>query len=418
MNLNTLRRNGQKYFSAHGFPTRKDENWKYTSVKEIQEKSFAPAALQRKNKIPQAIQKNILNQLNKELTNLVFYNGSFVEELSDLKDLKGKAEIFPLSLAKNVILKIKSQRKEVKSLRQDAFEALNSSHLQDGIAFVLKKNQSLKKPVALSYFNDCSLKSIFPKNFFILESGSKLACLQEYYGQEDYFIDPVSEFLIEDSATLHWTELQNNSLESFHVSCARFLLKKNAAADLLTMSLGAKLSRHNLDVHLLEAGASAHVNGLYLAGRDQHVDHHTYIDHQVGQCQSQQLYKGLLNNNARAVFDGKVFIQKQAQGANSEQLNKTLLLSSQAEIDSKPQLQIDADDVKATHGTTVGQLDEEEVFYLQSRAIEKNVAIEMLSLGFVRDLIDRVEDKNIKNYLDEQLKKAYQQLTKGAAHGK
>ncbi|RYZ67219.1 MAG: SufD family Fe-S cluster assembly protein, partial [Proteobacteria bacterium] len=219
-----------------------------------------------------------------------------------------------------------------------------------------------------------------------------------------------TEVKVGESAKLAYVRVQGESHEAVNVGRTNFELCKFSQLHSLAFSTGAQLSRHNLVVNLTATDASAIVDGLYVVRGEQHVDNTTVIDHIVGACTTSQHYKGILADTSRAVFNGKVAIQPNAQKANSEQLNNNLLLSRYAEADSKPQLAIYADDVKAAHGSTVGQLNREELFYLESRAIPPSVAIPMMSFGYVSELIYKLEDEFLQSWLNQELREAFSGL--------
>jgi Fe-S cluster assembly protein SufD len=406
----SVRQNGFNYFAKHGLPNKLDEAWKYTSLKSLPETLLEPQDY-KALKVPKHLKKDLKAYLNPEFFHLVFLNGALVTDLSDLKDLK-KIKVVGLEEIEqtSVFQSIKRARKQVGSVRQDSMEALNSAFAHSGVVIEVPADTSLGKPLQVLYFQD-SNKATYPKTLVKLGRGSNLSLVESFVGSEQKSVtNSVSEFMVQENAKLTYLRVQEEGLETTHVGCSRFFLDKNANLESLTYATGAALNRHNLDVYLLGEYASAQVNGLTLGFGKQHHDNHTLIDHVVGNCTTTQLYKSILDGESRAVFNGKVSIRPDAQKASSEQLNQNLLLTSKAEADSKPELTIYADDVKATHGSTVGQLNAEELFYFLSRAIPREKAVEMLSLGFVNELIDRVSDKKIHTWLHERLLKAYQKL--------
>lgn len=400
--LQKIRNNARVYFKKNGWPTPQNEEWKYTNVKVLKDLNFIPASVKEKKPI-----NYIQSLLPKNCYNLVFVNGVFSEEMSNLQVLKKKIEISFLSEGSaefaDLWLKFKNERKSVGKIEQDSLEALNSIFARTGVLIRIRANNSLDKPVHIFHYADQKLTASYIKNFIICEPNSCITFIESYGGSDICFTNAVTEFILKDSSKVNYVRVQEESLKAYNYGRTRFYLKENSSLESLAYSTGAKLARHNLDVYLNGAQASARVNGVYLVSEQQHIDNHTLIDHTHGHCVSSQLYKGILSGEARAVFDGKVHIRQNSQKAFSEQLNNTLLLSSKAEIDSKPQLQIYADDVKATHGSTVGQLNPEEIFYFLSRAISQQTAIEMLSLGFVSDSLFQISDKNIQNWLYSKL---------------
>lgn len=405
-----FRQNGFRYFELHGLPTKKDENWKYTSLRQLTEESLAPAVP------PQVIRADELKlelgvYLNPDFYQLVLINGALAPELSDLKDLS-KIKIVSLDLigTTTILESIQKARKQIPDLRQDAMEALNSAFFQTGIGIEIPAETSLGRPLQILNYSD-SAEATYPKILIQVGKGASVSLVETYVsGNLKSLTNSVMEAVIEESAKLECIRVQAEGSEKIHIGCSRFLLQENSSLESLSYSTGGKVFRHNLDVYCLGPSATAQVNGLTLSAKDQHHDNHTTIDHVVGNCTTTQLYKSILDDDSRAVFNGSVVIRKNAQKASSEQLNKNLLLSSKAEADSKPQLDVFADDVKATHGSTVGQLNPEELFYFLSRAIPKDKALEMLSLGFVKELIDRVSTESVRRWLSTHLKESYQAM--------
>ena len=412
MPLKKIQSNARAYFSKNGWPAPHDEEWKYTSTKELKELNLSPNLLGKQK--PQVNEKHIFPLLPKNFYNLVFVNGQFIETLSNVEKHK---EFFEVSFfaegnvkLSSILAKFRNERKNLGGVEQDSLEAMNSIFSETGVIICVKANCRLNKPIHIFHYVDQNLTASYIKNYVICESQSKTTLIESYTGAKEAicFSNAVTEIILQESSQMNYIRAQEESISSFNYGRTRFYLKKNSSLESLAYSTGAKLARHNLDVYLTGAQASARINGIYLASGHQHIDNHTLIDHACGECISSQLYKGLLSGEARAVFDGKVQIRRNSQKAFSEQLNKTLLLSSKAEIDSKPQLQIFADDVKATHGSTVGQLNPDEIFYFLSRAIPRQTAVEILSLGFVSDPIFQVSDKKIQAWLYSKLAKVFQ----------
>ena len=209
---------------------------------------------------------------------------------------------------------------------------------------------------------------------------------------------------------MNYIRIQEQGPAAIHIGRSRIYLEESSHLEAFSYATGASVCRHNLEVHCVGEQAFAQVNGLTLGSGSQHHDNRTLIDHAVGHCTTTQHYKSILDGQSRAVFNGQVLIREDAQKASSEQLNNNLVLSAQAEADTKPELMIYADDVKASHGSTVGQLNSDELFYFLSRAIPREKALEMLSLGFVQDLIDRLSNEQVRSWLSAQLLAAYQKM--------
>ena len=410
-----VRKNAYAYFAKAGLPTKKLEHWKYTGLSHLTESQLAPAA--SKPAPASDVKDSIKSYLSQDFYNLVFIDGNFIPEVSDLKNLQRQVQVETLekvlgsqhSLA-SVIAEIKSLKTNLGSIRRDAMEALNASFTTEGWVVSVAKNLSLDRPLHLIFFSH-GAGAQYPRTFVNIGESSKVQVLLSFLGgSQASMTNSVTEIICKRNSHLSFNSLQDLEFDGSIVQSTRVFLSKDSNLESLSYQTGAALSRHNLDVFLVEENASARIDGLTLTGGKQHVDNHTNIEHIKGHGTTTQLYKSLLAGNSRAVFNGRVHIHPQAQKANSDQLNKNLLISGQAEADSKPELAIYADDVKATHGSTVGQLNAEEIFYFQSRAIPKDKAIELLSLGFNQEITGRISHPALKAFLNRHLLAAYNRL--------
>ncbi|WP_413943781.1 Fe-S cluster assembly protein SufD [Bdellovibrio sp. HCB-162] len=396
--LASFRQAGYDYALNKGLPTRKDEEWHYTSVKVLNDVNFMPSAFNPVEPSHETIVE-IKKYLNPEFTNVVFFNGVLNKTLS--QEIPAGFTLRELS--------------EYPNHFDDAFDALNGAYLAKPFALSLAKETSVDKPVNFVFFTSVEggpALMVHPRIRVEVGARSSVKLLESYYGKTgvSYFVNSVFDLSIADSAKVSYVRVQGESQNAINIGRTRISVEKNATLESLAFATGAGLSRHTLEVSLKGAGSDSQILGVYAVQGSQHVDNTTLIDHQVGECNTNQLYKGILDGESRAVFCGKVLIQKDAQKANSAQLNNNLLLSSKAEADSKPSLEIFADDVKAAHGSTVGQLNREELFYLQSRAIPKSKAIPMLSYGFLSEVIYKISDENIQKWLSRQLDEVFSHL--------
>jgi len=391
-----LREKALEFLKSHGLPTRKDEEWKYTSLKVLNDETFFPATDEQASHETLTAVKALLNP---DFINIVFYNGILNQTLSSLEELPAGVEF-----------------KEAPEIRtqdfKNAFDALNAAYFHRNYVLNVAAGTSVDKVVNIVFYSSLEggpALMIHPRLTLTTGARSSLKLLESYYGQAEarYFVNAHVEVDVGASAKLVAVRLQNESARAVNVGRTTFTLGKAAQLHNLVFSTGALLSRHDLEVALPKAEASAIVDGVYLAKGQQHVDNTTLIDHQVGGCTTSQHYKGILADRSRGVFNGKVIIRHGALKANSEQLNNNLLLSREAEADSQPQLEVYADDVKAGHGSTVGQINREELFYLESRAISPEVAVPMLSFGYASELIYKIENEDLQNWLNKELHGAF-----------
>jgi Fe-S cluster assembly protein SufD len=261
----------------------------------------------------------------------------------------------------------------------------------------------LEKPLQITFVADAENSASFPRLLVLAEENSSATIVESFvsHGEGRYFTNAIVEIVLKDGAHLDHYRLQRESKKAFHVSTTSAELGRSSRYDTTSINLGAQLSRHDISVVMDHEGAETSVDGLYMVAADQHTDTHSVIDHKQPHCTSHQLYKGILDDSARAVFNGKVFVREGAQKTDAMQTNKNLLLSDKARIDTKPQLEIYADDVKCAHGAAVGQIDEEELFYLETRGISPAIGRSLLTYGFAEEVIARIKLESIRSQLDE-----------------
>jgi len=404
----------EAYLKLQGisFPNRKNEDWRYLNVQAIADQNFVPSIVTG-NQGGLQTESEIATSLSSDFYHLVLINGFLNKTLSNLTELSKEIEIYTIAdiISTNhqegeFILNNFAQLGSLEKLAY--FDQLNQSFMGQGIVLKFKTNSKPQKPIHILHFT--SLEGGLPlavqtQCYVDIGAGSKISLLESFSGQRGtkYFTNDRTEILVRKNASLEYIRSQSDSNFAYHIGRTRVYLSEFAYLHSLSYQDGAKIGRHNLDIFHLEKHSSAQINGIYLSDQEQVIDNHTCIDHVVGECQSTQLYKGIVDQKAKAIFNGRVHIRHGALKASSEQLNNNLLLSSEAEVDSKPELEIHADDVKATHGSTIGQLNEEEIFYFESRAIPRSVAIEMLSRGFVFELIQKIENKAFAKWMGEKL---------------
>ncbi|MCA1574101.1 MAG: Fe-S cluster assembly protein SufD, partial [Acidobacteria bacterium] len=243
----------------------------------------------------------------------------------------------------------------------------------------------------------------FPRVLIIAEENSRATVIESYASISDaaYFTNAVVEIVLQDAARLEHYRVQRESVDAYHIATTSADLGANSSYDSTAINFGAQLSRHDIHIKMANEGAECWVDGLYVVSSDQHTDTHSVIDHQRPHCTSHQLYKGILDGKSRAVFNGKIFVRHGAQKTDAMQTNKNLLLSDDARIDTKPQLEILADDVKCAHGAAVGQIGEDELFYLETRGIHPDLAKNLLTYGFAEEVIGKIKVGSIRAQLDE-----------------
>ena len=405
--LERLRAGAMERFEESGFPSVKDEEWKYTNVAAIAAVDFQPASLQASAEGEVDLQGLALfRHLETATSQLVFFNGKLRKDLSALTAIPEGVVALDLSAAiaderyREIIWKHLAQQADYVV---NGFTALNTALISHGAFVYIPKDAIVSVPLNLLFISDGAHAASFPRVLVVAEDNSSATLIESYASTKDskYFTNAVVEIVLKDGASLEHYKLQRESTEAFHIATTVADLGRNSRYDATTITFGAQLSRHDLHVIMDHEGAECWVDGLYLVTGSQHTDTHSVIDHRKPHCTSHQLYKGILDGKSRAVFNGKVFVRHDAQKTDAMQTNKNLLLSNEARVDTKPQLEILADDVKCAHGAAVGQIEEDELFYLETRGIHPDLARNLLTYGFAEEVIGKIKIESIRAQLDE-----------------
>ena len=284
-------------------------------------------------------------------------------------------------------------------IERNGFTALNLAFANVALLRISKET-IVDEPIEFDFAGEDG-KAIFPHIIVIAEAGSKATIVEKYASQAKSFTNTAIQIFVEDNANLTHYRVQKESAEAFHYGVTEVTVNRGGSYNATSINLGGALSRHDIEVKFTAEGGEAWVDGLYMLNGTQHHDTHSIIDHTVPNCTSHQNYRGVLNDKSRAVFNGKVFVRENAHGTDAEQSNKYLLLSNDARVDTKPQLEIFNDDVKCSHGATVGQLEDEELFYLLTRGLPESLARNLLTYGFAEEVINKINIEAIKGELDE-----------------
>jgi Fe-S cluster assembly protein SufD len=401
--LELVRNSAMDRFEQLGFPTVHEENWKYTNLAPLAKQGFVPATR------TDEISINPAGFVYPETTkaHLVVVNGFFSEELSDKTGLDNVVAIDLLTAVAdaryNKIARAYLARNA--GYHNNGLAALNTAFLQSGLFLLIPKNAKVETPIQITFLTAAEQADLasFPRVLVVAEEHSSATLIESFVSTRDqqYFTNAVAEVIVKEGARLEHYRVQRESKKAFHTSLTSAELGRSSSYDTTSINLGGRLARHDISVVMDNEGAECRVDGLYLAGADQHTDTHSVIDHQQPHCNSHQLYKGILDGNARAVFNGKIFVREGAQKTDAMQTNKNLLLSPEARVDTKPQLEIYADDVKCAHGAAVGQIDQEELFYLQARGINPELGRNLLTYGFAEEVIEKIKIDSIRSQLDE-----------------
>jgi Fe-S cluster assembly protein SufD len=407
--LARVRDNAMARFEELGFPSVKDEEWKYTNVAQIARTNFKPGTATTagagSSDAKELVRFGVVEAKDSQL---VFVNGRLRNDLSRLTGLP--EELVALELSEALADERYSQIARGHLARHadsvaNAFTALNTAFVRDGAFVYIPKGVIVKVPLHLLLISDSSGTNevSFPRVLVVAEENSSAILIENYVSTTDaaYFTNAVVEIVLAEGARLEHYKVQRESAAAFHVATTAADLGANSSYDATTITFGGQLSRHDINVTMDHEGAECWVDGLYLVTASQHTDTHSVIDHRKPHCTSHQLYKGILDGKSRAVFNGKIFVRHDAQKTDAMQTNKNLLLSNEARVDTKPQLEILADDVKCAHGAAVGQIDEDELFYLKTRGIHHDLARNLLTYGFAEEVIGKIKIDSIRAQLDE-----------------
>jgi len=400
--LRELRAGGLARFGALGFPTLREEEWRFTSVAPIAETPFVLAPVPGTRQ-PSPAQLAPLGPAAGH--RLVFVNGRFSERLSTAADVPAGVRIESLAgaVAHHPDL-VERHLGRYAGQQQGPFAALNTAFVADGAFVHVPAACELTDPVEILFVAvpGDGPEVCHPRNLIVLEHAARAVVVERYVSLADgvYWTNAVTEIFAGDGARAECYRIQQESDRAFHVATTQAVQGRDSVVRLHPLVFGAALSRHDLRVVLDGAGGSLLLNGLYLLGGRQHADHHTVIDHARPHCESHEYFTGVLDERARGVFSGRIIVRPGAQRTDSKQTNNNLLLSSEAHADSQPQLEIYADDVRCTHGSTVGPLDERALLYLRSRGIDEAEARGLLTYGFAAEVLGRVALGPLRARLD------------------
>lgn len=405
---------GFQRFHDLGFPQSKEEQWRFTNVAPIKESAVDWVDEQQALVSLSKAEQTFVSRFDKRL---VFINGWFSEEHSQVASGTGIHAGLLIDEIKKDNARLKKTLRHYQ--HEDAFTSMNKAFTGQGAYLHINAKTSATEPVHILYINKevprsqghevagCAL--VCPHNFIVLENFSEATILESYinFSGGAYFTNAVTDIFINEGAHLAHVKLQAESRDAFHVGLTRVHQERDSEFNSFSFALGSRIGRNNLDVTLAGEGASVSLDGLYALKGEQLVDNHTAIDHAVPHTVSRQLYKGILDESSHGVFNGRIAVKPGAQKTDSAQLNKNLILSRKAVIDTKPELEIGANDVTCTHGATVGQLSRDAIFYFESRGIPEETARKLLIRGFTAEVLERVTRDRIRNVLEALLKERY-----------
>jgi Fe-S cluster assembly protein SufD len=404
--LEPVREEARRAFSRIGFPTRRDEDWRYFSVSPIVETPFkrateGPGTLERAALAPYSLEGGVGTQL-------VFVNGAYDASLSTIGELPTGVTLTTLAkaIAEQPEL-VKQHLAQTAKFDNHAFVALNTAAMGDGVFFHIARNVVFETPIHLLFVSQAGAEATVshPRNLFIADENSQATLIESYVGvgENVYFTNAVTEVVLGANAVIDHYKVQREGATAFHVATMELTLGRTANFTSHAVTLGGSASRSDVNAFLGAEGIVCTLNCVYYGNDRQVIDNHTSIDHAFPHCDSHEIYKGILDGKSRGVFNGKIFVREDAQKTDAKQTNQTLLLSDDAQINTKPQLEIFADDVKCTHGATVGQLSDEALFYLRTRGIPVADARNLLTYAFASDIVSRIKVEALRAQIDRLL---------------
>jgi Fe-S cluster assembly protein SufD len=403
-----LRQSALAAFEELSFPGSRTEDWKFTSIAPILETPFelaatVAAATELRGRLAAVELPGAIR--------LVFLNGIFAPELSRVDHLPAGVVAGSLAATAGYKPALAEHLGRVAEFQDHIFTALNTASLRDGALVLIPRGTILETPIEVLHVhvaeNKTKPSACYPRSLIVAGTGSQAKIVERYFAagrtSGTYFTNAVTEIVVEEGAVLEHCKLQQESTQALHLANTEVRQARGSNFSSRYISFGGRWVRNEVRVRFEAEGSEASLDGLYLAGGSQHIDNLTVIDHAMPHCVSHELYRGILNDRAHGVFNGKIFVRPGAQKTDAKQTNQVLLLSEDAVINTKPQLEIFADDVKCTHGATVGQLDAESLFYLRSRGIGLDDARRLLTFAFANDVVSRIGLEAVRREIEHLL---------------
>jgi len=399
--LRNLREEGFAGFSEAGFPTTHDEDWRFTNVSSLAATPFQLAA-------PEKVRAGEVERFKVSgfAARLVFVNGRFAPEISTVPPLARPIRVS--SLAEEIAANpagLEPHLGRYLNTQRDAFCALNAAFFEDGAYLRIGKGGVLESPVHLLFVTTAGDRPVMThsRNLIVVEQEAQATLVEEYVslGEQPAFSNTATELVAGENAVVSHYMIEREHRQAFNFSTLRIQLGRSANVASHSLLLGGGLVRNNVHPVLAGEGAECLINGLFIGSGRQHMDNYMLVEHQSPHCASRQFYNGILDRQAHGVFHGRIIVHPDAQKTDAKQTNRNLLLSDDARIDTKPQLEIYADDVKCTHGATIGQIDEDALFYLRSRGIDEASARRVLVMAFANECLDRMSGSAAREHVEQ-----------------
>lgn len=402
--VHTIRKQAMRRFAELGFPTIRHEEWKHTNIMPILKNDYAFSQVEKSTLTKADIERFLMPDV--EANVLVFVNGAFAADLSTILSEQG-VEMMPLAEAlKKKTAVIEQHFAKYALWQNDALLALNTAFALNGAYIEIAKGAVVEEPFHLLFVNDSRAQSTFApaRNLIVLGANAEVTVVESAHtltsGENIGFTNVVSEIVLADNARLHHYKVQNDVEQSYFIGALHAHQEATSVLNTVVITLSGGIVRNNLSAVLAGKGADTHFYGLYLVNGKTLVDNHTLADHAVAHCTSNELYKGIMDDRSTGVFNGKIMVRPDAQKTLAYQSNRNILMSPNATVNTKPQLEIFADDVKCSHGCTSGQLDDESVFYLRARGLDKEQAQALLLYAFAAEITEKIELESIRERLE------------------
>lgn len=403
--LNELRQKGFQTYQTAGIPSYKNEEWRYTPVNNLFKQAFLFS-----DKIP-VVQKELMNAVrlpNSAKSNeLVFVNGTYQPSLSVMRSLPNELVVMSLedaSADNNFSGILQAHLGKSNLYVQDGIHALNTSFINGGIFVYVPKNVNVSLPLYIYHIAETAHNPVLaqPRSLIYLEESASLQLVEHYttVGPSDSFINEVMEVVVSGNAVFEYYKVQNDVSHANQVNTTHIRQIGKSYVHTVVVTLSGGIVRNNTNIIMEADGNEAHMYGLYLLKGNSHTDNHTLVDNREPHCYSNELYKGIMDDTSTGIFSGKIYVRPHAQKTNAYQSNKNILLGENATVNTKPQLEIFADDVKCSHGCTIGRLDEEALFYLRSRGIDAEQAKAMLLQAFANDVVEKIKIDSLREHIE------------------
>jgi len=402
--LGSVRAKAFENFNKLGIPTSRNEEWKYTRLAGITNKNFA---LHTSAVLPDETALNNIRLQQDFAAELFFVNGVFAQEISKVNS--DALVVLSLNEAAESEYKhyLQQHLNQSSKYMKDGMNALNAAFVANGLFVLVKKNKAVDKPVFVYHLTDTTKDNVFvqPRSLFVVEENAQVQLVELYKnnGLHESFTNEVIEIAVQQNARLEYYKVQDENENCHHVGTTHLQQVGKCFTHCVTITLGGGTIRNNINMILEAENNEGHLYGLYMVDGKTHVDNHSIVDNVKPNCFSNEFYKGIMGGNSTGVFNGKIFVRQDAQKTNAYQSNKNVLISDNASVNTKPQLEIFADDVKCSHGCTIGSLDEDALFYLRARGIGENKAKALLLHAFAVDILEQVKPEALRTYLEKKI---------------